>query len=182
MKRLALLILSLFLILPLSATYTLALPDGENGCYQIISDDGDTLDLDDYVWTKRWNGLQVNQYDGDVYTIDDGECTVLASSPYSEWDDITKAMMFSLSTPDLLILYSDDIDAELLADEGVREILFVSAEPSGRAEARMRALGLGTGQARPGEIIVIDDGFHLEREGGIVVRCPRCGEVFTLYL
>lgn len=176
-------ILALFAAsLPLAASYSIALPDKRNPEYQVIADNGDTIDLDDYVWSKRWNGVQLSQDSYGSYIIEDGEYTVLLTSPVTSWDDIEMSVRFCYPSPSLLALHSGDIDAEFLKDEGINEILFVSYRPQGREKARLDALGFTIHEARPGEVARIDNGISLPSESEAVsVRCPHCGEVFTLY-
>ena len=181
MKRIIVMIVMAAAAYSLAASYSLALPAGDEPCYQIIADNGETLDLDDHVWSKRWNGLEISQSIDNIYTIDDNGYTVLAAPADADWDDIM--MEIEYSSPSLLILQSSSIDEEFLQDEGIKEILFVSQNPSERDMARLEANGFTIYQAESGSVVEIDDGLYLpDRMDRIAVQCPHCGRTFTLYL
>ena len=183
MKKALSFIAILAAFLPLLASYSLALPDKSNPHYQVIAENGDTIDLDDYVWSKRWNGLELSQSMENIYTINDGGYTVLAAPPEAEWDDIKMEIRFALSTPSLLILQSSDIDEEFLQDEGIRDVLFISQRISERDKAKAEAMGITLHEAKYGDVLKIDDGLYLpERSESVSVRCPHCGRTFTLYI
>ena len=183
MRKLILFIAVSFIGYSLAASYSLALPAGDEPCYQIIADNGETLDLDDHVWSKRWNGLEISQSIDNIYTIDDNGYTVLAAHADADWDDIMLEIAYSFDTPSLLILQSFSIDEEFLLDEGIRDILLVSQNPSERDMARLEAKGFTIYQAECGSVVEIDDGLYLpDMRGSIAVQCPHCGRTFTLYL
>ena len=183
MKRIIVMIVIAAAACSLAASYSLALPAGDEPCYQIIADNGETLDLDDHVWSKRWNGLEISQSIDNIYTIDDNGYTVLAAPADADWDDIMMEIAYGFDTPSLLILQSFSVDEEFLLDEGIRDILLVSQNPSERDMARLEAKGFTIYQAECGSVVEIDDGLYLpDRRGSIAVQCPHCGRTFTLYL
>ena len=183
MKRIIVMIVIAAAACSLAASYSLALLAGDEPCYQIIADNGETLDLDDHVWSKRWNGLEISQSIDNIYTIDDNGYTVLAAPADADWDDIMMEIACGFDTPSLLILQSFSVDEEFLLDEGIRDILLVSQNPSERDMARLEAKGFTIYQAECGSVVEIDDGLYLpDRRGSIAVQCPHCGRTFTLYL
>ena len=183
MKRMAFVfILTLFSIVPLFSSYTVILPEKGYPHYALITSDGEMTDLDDTVWSKRWNGLRLEQLADGIYMVGEDGSAAVVTETGSDPDDLAQAIRFSPETITLLISAAGLPDDEVLENAGIRSILLTHPLPS-REKARLSARGFEISQVRPGEAVCIENGKAvIEDSHAITVVCPDCGNAFTLYM
>lgn len=165
----------------LYASYSVVLPyDGES-CFEIIGDDGESILLDDYIWSKRWNGLHLERMGDHIYMITDDDGSIITAGREASQDELEDILDFW----DASTLITEGImpPHEALDESGVKAVVTTSRE-SGRDLAVLDRLGIDVIRAGRGDVIEIDDAVpekSLSSER-ILVTCPECGSIFALYL
>ena len=180
MRRSAVLLSLLILFsASLSASYSIALPERGHPCFTIIDNDGETIELDGYVWYKRWNGLLLERIDDGIYSVTEGDSSVLLVEECADISDIKGALRFGRGTA-LIISALPVLDTEAMEDEGVMDAIIMHRLPE-REAARLSALGFRIGERRPGEVVRIgNQGLPLQEERPIIVTCPHCRHSFSI--
>ena len=178
MRRLLALISAMLIASSLFASYSIALQERGYPHFAVISRDGDTIALDDYIWYKPWNGLLLERIDDGIYSVDEGGRSVLLVEEGADITDIRDALRFNDGIG-MIISALPVLDTKAMEAEGVMDAIITHRLPA-REKARLAALGFTIEERRPGE--VVDIGRRVQEEERILVTCPHCHHAFSIYL
>ena len=163
------------------AGFSIAIPDRDSPCYQVISTAGDIIPLDDSVYYKRWNGLLLDRSTDGMYTVSENRTgvTVIASGldPRHILSTLRLAEPRTIIIPDASHLNPED-----LANYGVSHVVSLKRLTK-LQEAMYDAKGVTLTYARPGDVLDFENVIPVKDTGPedtLVVICPRCGEQITV--
>lgn len=179
MRRSLTIITIMLMATSLFASYSIALPERGIPHFSVISDDGDTIALDDYIWYKRWNGLLLERIDDGIYSVDEDGSSVLLIEEGADIVDIRDALRFNDGI-ELMISALPILDTDAMEDEGVKDVIIMT-RLSERERVRLEALGFDIEERRPGDVVQIG-GDGTEEAERVLVTCPYCHRSFSIYL
>ena len=163
------------------AGFSIAIPDRDSPWYQIISTDGNIIELDDSVYYKRWNGLLLDRSTDGMYTVSEDRTgvTVIANglAPRHIPSTLRLAEPRTIIIPD-----ASPLDPEDLADYGVSHVVSLK-RLSKLQEAMYGAKGVTLTYSRSGDVMDFENGLPVEDTGAedtLIIICPRCGEQITV--
>lgn len=184
-RRMMLAVLLATAMMPLMAEYSVLCPSRLSPEeFQVMDEDGETIALDDYVYSLKWNGLSLEQLEDGIYAITEGSETVIVATWMATPEAIEDSLRFYWGNPKTLITHGALPDAEDAADWGIGRIITLRRIP--KIEERLFQIeGIEVTEARSGDIIDIINGLPAEYEEPaerVIVTCPDCGHSFTIYI
>ncbi len=169
-----------------SSSYSMIIPDGMGEDIILMDDSGNEFALDDeYVFFKTWNGFLIEQYSAEgAFTITDydGSATLIFTRPCESYamemllrrlgrNLSTVVFLSAIADADALVRYAGNADIVALGKIPVHESLVLERS------------GMSVTEIRWGDVVEMNGGRpEVKGPSHVVVRCPNCGETFTLYL
>lgn len=182
---LAFIVMAMF-VLPLSADYTVILPERGSDLFTVMDGRGDTIKLDDSVWYKRWGNLLLEQMDDGIYRIHEDGKSVLVVSRRVDDDDLERVLWRSADVS--LITDGADLDEEDIVDSSVKFIATTERHMDPKEALFLERNGVTVTEIMPGSYVDVRDSRPVVKESQpssgekVMVRCPDCGSTFYIYL
>lgn len=166
-------------MLPLSAAYSVVIPETADGNYLIMDSLGETLPLDDTLYYKEWSGLLAEQLNTGIYKIKENERSIIIVTKSYSMDLLRYALWSQMDISAIVVPVLPDIEPSELRDSKITQAVTLT-EPSVQEKSSYYIHNIDIDTIEPGDVIEIVDGNALIEEKEIVVYCPHCGETFTV--
>ncbi len=181
MKKIFLILLMLAVILPAFASYTIVMPERFDCDYQIMTDDGELLSLDESIYYKRWIGLLAENLDTGIYMITEDGNSVIAVMDGTDERMLYNAIAFT-SADTIIIPEKMNADPEILAASDITDAVLFS-HLSELQERLYKNSGIEITYSHPGDLLNISDGRPVINDGrNLIVLCPHCGNQIEIYI